>query len=361
MNRRIVGLELAVLDIGGLGGGAAHVERDHARQLVGLRQMRRRDDAAGRAGFDRLGRTRGRILDPHGAAARVDDVEPPAKAVLGPQPPLQILVIGRHLRLHVSVDHRRARPLVFAELRIDLRRDRDERLRVELADDLRDPQLVLGVDEGEQEHHRDGVTPGRAQLLDGLADRSLVQRHQDVALGIDPLGHLEAQLARHQRHRLVVEQVVQAVPARALDFQHVAKPRRRDQPDARALLLGHHIGGDRRGVHQMLDVGEARVHLRQRLQARRDHAVGESRRRRGNLGEQELAGIVVPDGAVGESAPDIDADAQRPIGSESLVHECLQTPSMIAIVLYSHRCGSIMTSRAAANTSCTGALSQFAF
>ena len=65
----ILGLKLAVLDIGCLGRGAAHVERDHVRKVAGLGKMGGSNDSAGWAGFDGLRRSSGSIPNGHRAAA----------------------------------------------------------------------------------------------------------------------------------------------------------------------------------------------------------------------------------------------------------------------------------------------------
>ena len=61
-----------------------------------------------------------------------------------------------------------------------------------LEDELARPQLVRGVGEAVHEHHRDRRAAQLLQPLHAGAHRVLVERQDDVALEVDPLGDRDA-------------------------------------------------------------------------------------------------------------------------------------------------------------------------
>ena len=63
----------------------------------------------------------------------------------------------------------------------------------------------------------------RRQRVRCRGDFGLIQRMQHRTAGIDAFGHLQAALARHQRHRRAHGVVVEMRPHLAADLQHVAK------------------------------------------------------------------------------------------------------------------------------------------
>src|SRR6267378_4575728 len=106
--------------------------------------------------------------------------------------------------------------------------------------------------------------------------------------------------------------VAAAVAARAAhDVDRVLVPLGGDETDLRAALLDDGVGADRGAVRQEGDVAAEPVERNaERLRAgaeRIEHAAREVGRRGGNLGRQQLA-RAIDDGAVGESAADVDAD-----------------------------------------------------
>ena len=76
------------------------------------------------------------------------------------------------------------------------------------AQDRADPPLVLRVEVGVQEAHRDGVDAELAQAGGERAHLGLVERPHHGAVGGHPLGHLEAQAPLDERRRLAPEEVV---------------------------------------------------------------------------------------------------------------------------------------------------------
>ena len=114
-----------------------------------------RGDAAGRAGQHRGHRVaRGRGEGRH-AAVRLHDVFLPRRdAGLG-QPAVELGDVAREDRLQIGVDDRRAQPVVLADLRHDLGGERDAAARHFLARDLAHARFVLGMQEREQQAHRE--------------------------------------------------------------------------------------------------------------------------------------------------------------------------------------------------------------
>jgi hypothetical protein len=139
---------------------------------------------------------------------------------------------------------------------------------------------------GVKETHGNPRHALRLERQQSLARRGLIERHERFAQSIQSLGHLEPQIARHERRRLRVEQVVDLGAVAAAQLEHVAEALGRDQADARALLLhdgvdhGRRAMDDRRQIRQIepqsLEAFEEsllqlprRRHLLQRNRARR--------------------------------------------------------------------------------------------
>ena len=179
-----------------VGARAAHVEGQHVLVAAGPRDVRRADDAAGRAGEHAAGRlARGRLDVEHAARGLHDQRRRHARLVGRAGQPLQV---GGELRGEVGVGDRGREALVLAELGQHLAGERDVDVAERLAHRLAHALLVLGVQEREQQAHRHGVDLGLAQRLDRLLHALLVER-LELALGPHPLAHGEAQVARHER------------------------------------------------------------------------------------------------------------------------------------------------------------------
>ena len=107
-----------------------------------------------------------------------------------------------HGRADVGVDHGRAGALVLADLRQHLGRERDEPVRAARRGAGRRSLLVDRVGEGVDEADGDRLHFGGADGGDRGIEARRIERADDRAVGADALGHLEAQVARHQRRRL---------------------------------------------------------------------------------------------------------------------------------------------------------------
>ena len=80
-----------------------------------------------------------------------------------------------------------------------------------------------------------------------------------------PFRHLQPQIARHQRHRLVDHQIVQIRTLLPADLQQIAEPVRRDQPGSRAAMLDQRVGRDGRAMTEPGDRVRRRADARDRL------------------------------------------------------------------------------------------------
>ena len=275
--------------------------------------------ARDRAGEDRLERPCFGLGERHRAAARAGHEQAPVEAG-ALQPVVERAEIDRHARPHVRVDHGRRRALVLAVLAGDLVRERDLAFEAELPQRRFGGELVRGIRVRMQE--RNGHA-GDAVLLedrDRFLDRVLLERRVHAAVGIHPLGHRNAPVARHERRRMLPEQVVRIVAVAAAHLEDVAEALRREQADDGARPRQERVEPDGRAVEEVLGRSDT-VLWDCSLDGVEDAVLRGSRRRR-LLADADLAGLVVIEDEVGERAADVDADA-RGHGSDSPVRGCV--------------------------------------
>ncbi len=224
-------------------------------------------------------------------------------------------VVG-DLGTDVGVQAHGREALVLAVLRDDLARDREERLGELLAHDRRDPLLVLGIEEREQQadgHRLDLLALEAAHLGAHLV---VVERDQDVAVLVDALVDGEPEAAPHDRLRLPRQVLPEREVHRLLvarDVQDVAIALGRDHPDLRAVVLDHDVRRDRRAVEDLIELGRLDAgHLAQLADALNgsDRGIGG---RRGRLVDDYLPGLVVDVDEVGEGAADVDSNSTHPL------------------------------------------------
>ena len=96
-----------------------------------------------------------------------------------------------------------------------------------------------------------------------VAHRLLVERQKHRAVGRHPLGHAEAQVARHQRLGPLHVDVVLLEAVLPGDLEGIAEALGGDQRGVRALALDQRVGGERRAVHDEADVGRPALGLGQ--------------------------------------------------------------------------------------------------
>ena len=109
----------------------------------------------------------------------------------------------------------------------------------------------VGADKAVEEAHRHRLHAGVAQPTHCRAERCLIQRRFHRAVVAHALGHFQAEVARHQRRRLVGLQVVQVGALLPADLQQVAKAVGGDQPGLHAAMLDQRIGRDGRAVAEI--------------------------------------------------------------------------------------------------------------
>ncbi len=163
---------------------------------------------------------------------------------------------------------------------------------------------------GEQEADGDGFNAAGDELCNGGAN---VLRHQwldDLASRIHPLANFENAIAREQHFRGGREDVedVLAAPLSS-DLVDIAEPARGQQPHPHALAFQQ--GVERRGRAVQDERDGIGTEIARQVGGDAFHHRGWLRR----VGEifangYELAPIFVKCGDVGESAADVDADAQ---------------------------------------------------
>ena len=214
-------------------------------------------------------------------------------------------------RLDRGVDRSRHAALVFAILGKDHVAGGDVAVRPQLGGDRQRTALVDRIAVAVQEMDHQGFAAHRQQPDHRRAQRLLVERRQDPAIGGDPLRHLEAALARDQGLE-AAEQAVSMRSGAPAELEDVAKAARRDQPGARDLALEQGVGGGRGAVDDGRDRGQIGVGRRERLQHAQGLVVGSRR----HLGDPHLA--IPPDQhQIGEGAADVDAD-------QAALHRCRQ-------------------------------------
>ena len=111
-----------------------------------------------------------------------------------------------------------------------------------------------------QEADRDRGDAEFAEPARGRLHRGLVERQLDAAVEAHALRHLEAQPPRHQRRRILDAQVEQVVAALEAHIEDVAEARGRQHAGHGAAALDHGVGDERRAVHDVADVADARRH-----------------------------------------------------------------------------------------------------
>ena len=298
----------AALDEAGLGGGAAHVEGQDVVEPEEVAEMGGDDDPRGGSRLDHEHGLGAGGLEGQDAAARLHDEELALESGF-PQTRLDAGEIPLDDGPHPRVDEGGARPEVLAELRSDLRGERDHRFGERLVHDLARPILVRGIQVGVEIADRDRFHALVLQLPGGGRDRFFVQRRHHFARRVQPLRDSEAQVPRREGAGLFELEVVERWPDLTLDLQHVPEPFGGDEPGGSKLPLDDRVGGHGGAVHEVASV--------RRLDARLvDDALdgGEKADRGvagggGDLRDAALAGTLVDQDRVREGAAHVNPDS----------------------------------------------------
>ena len=183
-------------------------------------------------------------------------------------PSAQPLQVALGDRLDVARQHGRVRALVLAPLARDLVRGDRADLRPQPLHLGQHRLLVRRVRVRVQQADRDRLDALGPEVVEDRRQLAQVERRALGAGGRQPAADLAAQVARHERRRLLVEQVEEVGPVAARDLQAVAEPRRRDQAGRDALALGQRVDDHGRAVREHVEP------------ARRDAGLARSRRAR---------------------------------------------------------------------------------
>ena len=105
--------------------------------------------------------------------------------------------------------------------------DRD--LGPELADAREHRLLVARIGVGVQQADRDRLDAVGPEVVDDRREPGEIERLALPAVMREAAGHLAAQVARHERRRLLVVEVEEVGAVAARDLERVAEARRRDQ------------------------------------------------------------------------------------------------------------------------------------
>ncbi len=169
---------------------------------------------------------------------------------------------------------------------------------------------------------RDRLDLGRLELCGERAHRRLVEWDQDVAAAVEPLGNAEAQLARHQRRRLLHEDVVLLEAMLEGYLDRIAEALGDDQRRLRTLALNDGVGGQRRAVDDQAEITGLQFGELEDLLDAGQHALFGRARRGQHLHAFALA---VPfQRKIGEGAADIDGEAR------SVLMSCAHLPMLLS-------------------------------
>ncbi len=141
--------------------------------------------------------------------------------------------------------------------------------------------------------------------------RAFIQAEQDLAVGVNPFGNLQAATTWNEGRRHFQEQIVEIVACFAADLDRIAKALGCEQADGGPRAFDDRIGDQRRSVHQTVQVGRFQLRLPQDTgDPGDDRSAGVVRRREQLSRVDEIAGRIVQH-QIGEGPTNIDTDACR--------------------------------------------------
>ena len=291
-----------VLDKADLRGGAAHVQRERFGQAAFACDVTGQNRSPGGTRLDEPDGVLRGVLDRRDAAARHHQVERAGHPAC-PQPVLQAQEIARDQRPDVGIGAGGREALEFPDFGADFARETDGGFRQLRRQHLANRLLVRGVGVGVDEPDRHGLDPRLPPLGRHFAHRPGVEWNEDPAPGRHALVDLPPERARHERVRLVHEDVVLLEPLLESHLQDVAKPPGGQECGPRALALDEGVGRKRGAVDQDGDVpGRGRALLQDEVKGLEDARLRCARRGQ-HLGGVPSRGRVEDD--VGKGASDI--------------------------------------------------------
>ena len=171
-----------------------------------------------------------------------------------------------------------------------------------LADAFRRLPLVPRVEVCVQETDGNRFDAVRDEQVDLTVERLEVERDEHRSVACETLRHLAPEVARHERRRWPVEDVVQLGPRAATEREDVAEAGRRDEPDSRTSLLKDGVDADGRAVKEKVELRPDRPGVA----PAREELVHERLAPGRLLLDYELTGLLVEEDEVDERATDVD-------------------------------------------------------
>ena len=298
---------LAVDDQADVAARSAHVQRDCLPAVRGTRHVRAADRAAGDAREQQVRGALARLVRERVAAVRLQQRPAPGHALLVERR-RDAVDVALEERLRVRVDRGRRPALVLAPDRCDLVRERHRQVGKALAQQLAGRSLVIRIEVGEEQAHRDRDGPsavGGEPLGDAIAEPLQVDRLEHAALLVDALRDGQAVGAVHQRLGLAPVEVVVVLAVDPLDVGHVLEARGRQIEHARAAAGQHGVDADRGADDDERHVRRVEPGRAERRGDRSDRIGGVRR----HLGDVPAPAGVVDRDEVGERAPGVDSDS----------------------------------------------------
>jgi len=128
----------------------------------------------------------------------------------------------------------------------------------------------------------------------------------DPPIRIDPLGHLEPEVAGDDRGRPHLEEIVQVWSILPSDLEDIAEPGGRDQGRPRPRPLEDGVRRHRRSVRQPVDPVRVDPAGSDLLCQGGNHPISRGKRSRGDLDRPEI--LAVGDDDIDERPADVDPD-----------------------------------------------------
>ena len=300
-------LGFEIVDKADLGGGAAHVERQCAVRAAALGHGAREDGAAGRARFDEPHRLRRAHRQRAQRAAGSHEIHGTDYAHRL-QARLQPVQITGHHRLHICIGAGGGDAFVLADFRTHVRRQRDPQVRQRAFEYFLHALFMRGIREALQKRDGNAFDAVLFQCRHQGFDGSFVERQQDATFGVYALRHRQAQMARHQRRRLVQKNIILREAVLPADFHEIAETFGSDERGLRALALDQRVGRQRGAEDEDVQRAGFEPGLREDLGDGGDHGFFRRARRGEHLAGPALAARLEND--VRESPADIDGETR---------------------------------------------------
>ncbi len=225
-----------------VGGGAAHIEAQQARDPVPPAHVAGAHQATGRPRQQQVDRAPRRPVGADGHAGTLHDVHRRWRHAL-----LQAFQVALDARTQPGVEPGRHAALVFADFRQHFRGTTDEQI---VGQRVANHPLEAVVQPGEQQVDGHRLRLQRGDTLRQFAARVGVQRFHHGTVGADPAARLQAQFGRHRRSTGRGLQIVERLAGLATDGKHIPETVIGDIDGAHPLAFQRRIGGHRGTMNQ---------------------------------------------------------------------------------------------------------------